>query len=80
MNNCKRAVLISPGLWPYAGFLSMGYGGNCKTSARPPGAASEGEVRSVVATLSLGDEAIAPPREGGRDESIANASIIGMRI
>ena len=39
-------------------------------------AASEGEERkrSVVTTLSLGDEAIAPRREGGWDESFAITS------
>ena len=39
-------------------------------------AASEGEERkrSVVTTLSLSDEAIAPRREGGWDESFAITS------
>ncbi|MBR0459791.1 MAG: TIGR02452 family protein [Victivallales bacterium] len=41
-------------------------------------AASEGEERkrSVVTTLSLSDEAIAPRREGGWDESFAITSIV----
>ena len=40
-------------------------------------AASEGEERkrSVVTTLSLSDEALAPRREGGWDESFAITSI-----
>ena len=41
-------------------------------------AASEGKERkrSVVTTLSLSDESIAPRREGGWDESFAITSII----
>ena len=43
--------------------------------AKLQNAASEGKERkrSVVTTLSLGDEAIAPRREGVRDESFAIA-------
>ena len=66
----------------YVGFqLKQSTRGNCKTTAQAPKRRKRGRRAKAkqVTTLSLSDEAIAPRREGGWDESFAITSLIILR-